>query len=136
MKYLPLIGRILFSYIFIMSGFHHFSEASAQYAAKQGVPMPSLLVPISGLLAIVGGLSVLLGFKARIGALLLIIFLVPVTLMMHNYWAVDDPMMKQMQHAMFNKNLSMLGSAILICYFGAGPLSLDSLFQKKPHFYH
>jgi putative oxidoreductase len=81
---------------------------------------------LSGVLALLGGLSVLVGYQAKWGAWLLILFLVPVTLLMHNFWVVKDPMMAQMQMAMFMKNLSMIGGALLITQFGAGPLSLDA----------
>jgi putative oxidoreductase len=67
-----------------------------------------------------------LGYRARLGAWLIVLFLVPVTLAMHNFWAVKDPMMAQMQMIMFMKNVSMLGGALLITQFGAGPLSLDA----------
>ncbi len=126
MSFIVLIGRVFFTAIFLMSASGHFSQGTIDYAANQGVPMAGLLVPVAGVLAIAGGLSVLLGFQARFGAWLLVAFLVPVTLMMHNFWTVKDPMMAQMQQIMFMKNLSMLGGALLISYFGAGPLSLDS----------
>jgi putative oxidoreductase len=109
-----------------MSGFLHFSQAEIGYAAQAGVPTAKLLVPASGILALVGGLSILLGYKAKIGAWLLVLFLVPVTLLMHNFWAVKDPMMAQMQMAMFLKNVTMLGGALLISQFGAGRLSVDA----------
>ena len=121
-----LAGRILFSAIFIMSGFLHFSSQEIAYAAQAGVPTPGLLVPASGILALAGGVSILLGYRAKIGAWLLVLFLVPVTLMMHNFWAVKNPMMAQIQMAMFLKNVTMLGGALLISQFGAGPLSLDA----------
>jgi putative oxidoreductase len=121
-----LAGRILFSAIFIMSGFLHFSQAEIGYAAQAGVPMARLLVPASGLLALAGGLSILLGYRAKIGGWLLVLFLVPVTLMMHNFWAVKDPMMAQMQMAMFLKNVTIIGGALLISQFGTGELSLDA----------
>ncbi len=134
--YLAPLGRTFFSLIFILSGFSHFSQSTIDYAAAQGVPMPGLLVPAAGILAILGGISVLLGYKTQIGALMLLLFLVPVTLMMHNFWAITDPMMRQMQMAHFMKNLAMIGGALLIFYFGAGPYSLDSRalqnkFEKK-----
>ena len=125
MQYLVLLGRILYSGIFIFSSFHHFSKQVIDYAASQGTPMASILVPLSGVMALLGGLSVLLGYKARWGAVLLIMFLVPVTIVMHNFWAVSDPMAQQMQMAHFMKNVSMLGAALMIIYFGSGPLSLD-----------
>ncbi len=121
-----VLGRLLFTAIFLMSGLEHFSKQTIGYAAAQGVPLASIAVPLSGVLALAGGLSILLGYRARLGAWLIILFLVPVTLMMHNFWAVKDPMMAQMQMIMFMKNVSMLGGALLITQFGAGPLSLDA----------
>ena len=123
---ITLVGRILFSAIFIMSGFLHFSQQEIAYAAQAGVPMAGVLVRASGLLALAGGLSILLGYRAKIGAWLLVLFLVPVTITMHNFWAVKDPMMAQIQMAMFLKNVTMLGGALLISQFGAGRWSLDA----------
>ena len=87
-------------------------------------------LPLSGLIALAGGLSVLLGYRAKVGAWLLVVFLVPITLAIHNFWAVHDPMAAQIQQVMFMKNLSMLGAALLISYFGAGPLSFDARRAK------
>ena len=101
------------------------------YAAQQGVPLAALLVPASGLLALAGGLSILAGYHARIGAWLLVLFLVPVTLTMHRFWEISEPTMAQMQQAMFFKNLSMLGGALLIAHFGAGPLSFDARTKAR-----
>ena len=125
-SWITLAGRALFSAIFINSGVFHFMPQTAAYAASQGVPFANLLVPASGVLAIAGGLSILLGWRAKLGAWLLVLFLVPVTLTMHAFWAVKDPMMGQVQFAMFMKNLSMLGGALLITQFGPGALSVDA----------
>jgi putative oxidoreductase len=130
MKIIVLLGRILFSLIFTFSGFSHFKKESIDYGASHGVIMPEVLVPAAGVLAIVGGISVLLGIKAKWGAWLLVLFLVPVTFMMHNFWTLTDPGMKQIQMHMFMKNISMLGGALLISYFGAGPFSLDAISRK------
>jgi putative oxidoreductase len=124
--YLALVGRICFSAIFILGAPGHFTARYVGFAAQAGVPAAALLVPLSGVIALVGGLSIALGYQAKLGALLLVVFLIPVTVTMHGFWAVNDPMMGQMQQAMFMKNVSMLGGALLIAYFGAGPLSLDS----------
>ncbi len=126
MKYLVLLGRILYTAIFLMSGPGHFTEKSIAYAAAQGVPLASLAVPFSGILAILGGLSILLGYKAKYGAWLLVLFLIPVTLMMHRFWGVADPMTAMMQQVNFMKNMSMAGAALLIAQLGSGPLSLDN----------
>lgn len=134
MSYVVPVGRAFFAAIFLMSLLTHFSPQAIGYATQAGVPFARLSVPLSGLIAFAGGLSVLLGYRARIGAWLIVIFLVPVTVMMHNFWAVADPMMAQMQQAMFMKNLSMLGGALLVTYFGAGPISLDArLGRPLPH---
>ena len=126
MRYMVAVGRVLYSLIFLMTILGHFSQGYIGYAAQAGVPAAALLVPLSGVIAIAGGLSVALGYQAKLGAWLLVLFLVPVTLAMHNFWTVTDPMMRGMQMAMFMKNVSMLGAALLIAYFGAGPVSLDA----------
>src|SRR5580698_10497478 len=131
MKYVVLLGRCLYSWIFLASVSHHFSSQAINYAASAGVPYSSFLVPFSGILAGLGGASILLGYKARIGAWLLVLFLVPVTLAMHNWWAITDPMMHQVQMSMFSKNLAMTGCALLIAYFGSGPVSIDGYAPSK-----
>jgi putative oxidoreductase len=120
------LGRVLFSLIFLMASFNHFKSQTAAYAASQGVPLASIAVPVSGVLALLGALSILLGYRAKIGGWLIALFLVGVTPLMHKFWGVSDPMMHQMQMIMFFKNLSMLGGALLITQFGAGPWSLDN----------
>ncbi len=122
---IAFLGRLLFVLIFVMSGPRHFMSQTIAYAAAQGVPLASIAVPVSGILALAGGLSILLGYRARIGAWLIVLFLVGVTPMMHKFWGVADPMMYQMQFVMFMKNVSMLGAALLISQVGSGPWSLD-----------
>jgi putative oxidoreductase len=121
-----VLGRLFFALIFLMAGANHFNKQTIGYAASQGVPLAALAVPLSGALAIAGGLSILLGYRAKLGAWLIVLFLIPVTLMMHKFWTVTDPMMAQIQMIMFMKNASMLGGALLITQFGAGPFSLDA----------
>jgi putative oxidoreductase len=94
MKYLVLLGRFLYSLIFLSAILHHFSKEAIQYGASAGVPMASILVPLSGILAFLGGLSILLGYKARTGAWLIIVFLIPVSFTMHNWWTITDPVMR------------------------------------------
>src|SRR5579863_5719924 len=106
MKFVPLIGRILFSISFLMAGFTHFMPQSIAYAGYNGVPMPNIIVPASGILAFIGGLGILLGYKAKLAAWLIILFLIPVTLFMHRFWTVTDPMQMQMGMAFFIKNLA------------------------------
>lgn len=119
------LGRLLFSLVFLLAAPAHFTAQGIGYAAGQGVPLPNILVPFTGILLILGGLSVLLGYHTRVGAVLLAIFLVPVTLLMHPFWAIDDPSAAQVQQIMFMKNLALLGGTLLLLHFGPGPLSLD-----------
>ena len=126
LKLLVPLARIFYSFIFIFAGIGHFTNPQmVAYAAAQGVPMAPFLVPLAGLLALAGGVSVLLGYKAKWGAWLLVAFLVPVTLTMHRFWGLTDPQAAMMQMIMFEKNLAMLGGALLITHFGSGPYSLE-----------
>jgi putative oxidoreductase len=131
MRILFPIARLMFSLIFITAAPRHFSCEGIGHAASLGVPFAYLLVPLSGIMAIVGGLSVALGYKARSGAWVLVAFLVPVTWMMHAYWKRSDPAAVHVQKAMFAKNLSMLGAALLITQFGAGRISIDDLKRDR-----
>jgi len=124
-RYLVPLGRVLFSVIFLLSVPMHFSQAGIDHAAAQGVPLAGVLVPAAGVLELIGAVMLVLGFHARIGAALLVLFLVPVTLMMHKFWGPLDPVQAQVQRVMFLKNVAMLGTTFLLMYFGAGPISLD-----------
>ena len=126
MRYLVPLGRILFALIFITAAPRHFTREGIQHAADLGAPLAGLLVPISGVMALAGGLSVALGYKTRWGALLLVAFLLPVTFIMHAFWKLHDPAAAHIQQAMFAKNVAMLGAALLLTQFGAGPVSIDS----------
>jgi len=123
---LVLLGRLLFALIFLMSAPSDFKTQVIGYVASQGVPLASIGVPLMGVISLVGGLSILLGYRAKIGAWLIVLFLVVVTPLMHRFWGVADPNMAQTQMINFLKNLSLLGGALLITQFGAGPLSLDA----------
>ena len=125
-SYLVPLGRLLFAAIFLLSVPHHFEQATINHAAQQGVPLAGALVPLSGALELVGAVSVLIGYRARLGAVLLALFLIPVTLTMHRFWGISDPMQAQMQQIMFLKNVGLVGATLLIMHFGAGPISVDA----------
>ena len=124
--YLVPVGRAAFAWAHVWFSPLNFSPQGVAWASQQGVPLPGLLVPVAGAISLAGGLSVILGYRARLGAWLLVLFLVPVSLLLHNFWAVKDPMMAQVQQGFFIANLSRIGAALLIAYFGAGPFSLDA----------
>jgi putative oxidoreductase len=110
-----LIGRILVAVVFLMSSMNHLFKLSMMsgYAKSKGVPLPSLAVAGSGILILLGALSILLGFHPTIGALLLAIFLLGVTFGMHNFWAIQDPQAKQAEMINFLKNTALLGFVLM-----------------------
>jgi putative oxidoreductase len=111
---LLLIGRILYGGFFLISGANHFLKLSAYkpYVASKGVPAPGLAVVGSGLLILLGGLSVLLGCWPNIGLLLIVIFLLGTTPMMHSFWKLTDPMARMNDQINFMKNVALLGAAL------------------------
>jgi len=123
----PLLGRIGLSAIFLLSGINKVThwEQTAQYMQAQGMPLVPLFLLGAIVLELVGGLSVLLGYKARLGAALLILFLIPATLIFHKFWALQGQE-QQMQMIMFLKNVAILGGLLLVVGMGAGPISLDN----------
>ncbi|HKC35309.1 MAG TPA: DoxX family protein [Chitinophagaceae bacterium] len=120
-----ITGRILFSILFIFSALGHFKQSTIGYAATKGVPFASFMVPFSGIMELVGGVSILIGYEARIGAWLLVLFMIPVTFVFHPFWKIKDPMQRQMEMATFLKNISILGGALILTYFGSGQLSIQ-----------
>ena len=115
-----LLGRILFALLFVSSGFMaHLGEggrAGQEYARSLGAPAPHILVPLSGVAIIAGGLMIALGIWADLGALLIIGFLVGITPIMHAFWKVEDQQAQQIQIAMFFKNVALVGAALIIFY--------------------
>jgi putative oxidoreductase len=111
-----LMGRLIFGGFFLYSGVHHFLDTAtlAQYAGAKGVPMPEVAVLLTGALLVAGALSILLGILPRLGLACIILFLVGVTPMMHAFWSVPDPQMRQMDMGNFMKNLALLGGAMMM----------------------
>lgn len=121
MDIVVLIGRILFSVLFLSSALGHLTQSKvmAQYAAGKGVPMAQLSVLLSGVLLVVGALSVLLGVWADLGSLLLLVFLVPTAVLMHNFWSESDPQARQTEMVQFNKDIALAGAALMLFAFFA-----------------
>jgi uncharacterized membrane protein YphA (DoxX/SURF4 family) len=115
MNILFLIGRILFAGFFIFNGINHFMHLKMMsgYSKSKGVPMPSVAVAFTGLLLLIGGFSILLGVHVRIGMTALFVFLIPVTLLMHNFWTVKDPQARMNEMINFMKNMALLGAVLM-----------------------
>jgi putative oxidoreductase len=124
--YGPLLGRILITAIFLRSAFGKITgfSAVASGMAKKGMPFAEVLLVGAIVFEIVGALTMLLGWKARWGALLLIIFMIPATLFYHDFWNMEGAQYRQ-QLTHFMKNLSIFGALIFVMGMGPGPLSLE-----------
>ena len=104
-------GRVILGSYFLYSAFNHFTHVSMMsgYAASKGVPAAPLAIVVSGLLLAIAGVTFLLGWQPKLGVAALVLFLVPVTFIMHAFWKVEDPMMRSVQDAHFMKNMSLAG---------------------------
>lgn len=121
MQFIPLIARSFLATIFLHSGItkiFEFQETQDMMAGR-GLPFPALLLLGNIIFQIVGGLSLVVGYKTKIGAWILILFLIPTTLVFHNFWEVPE------EKIAFLKNVGLIGGLLLITYFGAGPVSVD-----------
>lgn len=124
MKYLPVIGRILFAAPMIAFGFGHFSAAADMAGMVPSfLPAPTLIVYLTGALLVASGLGIAVGFKVRELGLLLAVFLLSTTFLV---WAPQLAEGGQMAFSAFMKDLGLAGAALFVSYFGAGPMSLET----------
>ena len=125
-KFGPLVGRILLSAIFLMSGIGKIGgfAGTAGYMASKGLPMVEVLLAMTIVIEIGAALMIIAGFKARLGATALFLWMLPVTFLFHNFWAMpaDQQMIQQI---MFMKNLGLMGGMLYIMAFGSGSMSMD-----------
>lgn len=133
---LNVLGRVMLATIFFMSAagnkIPNFGEVT-KYMESAGVPAPSLMLVGGIVFLLAGSVSVVLGFKARIGAGLLLVFLVLATYYFHNFWAVDAGSEAfQMQMIQFMKNLGLAGAMVMLIANGSGAGSLDQVLGKPP----
>jgi putative oxidoreductase len=119
-KYGPLLGRILLSVIFIYAGWHKIGgfDNTAQFMASKGLPLTEVLLVLTIIIELGGGLLILIGYQARWAAMVIFLFLIPVTVIFHPPWS--DPG----QINSFLKNLAIMGGMLYIMVHGPGPLSL------------
>jgi uncharacterized membrane protein YphA (DoxX/SURF4 family) len=110
------VGRILFGGYFLLGGINHFTklEMMSGYAKSKGAPSPKVSVAFSGLLLLIGGASVLLNILPVIGFISLLLFLVPVTLIMHAPWKVEDPQAKMSETINLMKNFALVGAVLIL----------------------
>ena len=127
-----LFGRILLAAIFILSGCAKLFDYEGTYAHMQaaGIPYTGLLLVIAACVEILGGLSVATGTYARLGALALIGFLIPTTVVFHHFWTLDGPE-KIGQMANFMKNVAIAGGLMQVVAYGAGRIAVDNKLRHQ-----
>jgi len=121
-----LLGRILLSLIFLQSGFNKVMgyQGTAAAMAKAGVPMVEVMLPLGILFELGGAILLVLGWKARWGALALLIFTALAAYFFHNFWTMADPQAR-MQMIHFMKNVAICGGMLMVIAFGPGRYSVD-----------
>lgn len=127
MEILLLIGRLLFGGFFFMSGINHFTnlDMMSGYAASKNVPAARIAVIVSGAMLVLGGLSVILGLLPVLGLWLLILFLAPTSVLMHDFWTISDAQQRMGEQVNFLKNVALIGAAFALMYGAAAwPLAL------------
>lgn len=125
-KYFPLMGRTFIGLSFLYSGMNNLLNFSATQERLAGqLPFPSLALAGNILCCLIGAISLILGFKVRWGAVILILFLIPTTLVFHQFWV--DPS----EANPFLKNLAFIGALLYVYYTGAGAVSLDARMARQ-----
>lgn len=127
MDTLLLVGRIIFGGYFIYNGINHFLGFGpmTQYAKSKGVPLPAMAQGLAGLMLLLGGVSIVFGIYPFVGIVLLVAFLVPVSLMMHNFWKLEDVQSRMADKVNFTKNIALLGAILMLLTIPSPwPLSL------------
>jgi putative oxidoreductase len=121
-----LLGRLMLAYIFVLSGYGKIVgfAGTAGYMAKYGMPMVEVLLVATIAIELVGGLMLVVGWKARWAALAIFLFIIPATLIFHAFWAVPQEQV-MMQTIQFQKNLAIMGGMLFVFFCGPGRLSLD-----------
>ena len=127
MKYIPLAARICLCIIFINSGIGKIFSfpSTAEMMANQGLPIANVLLIFTIAFQLLGGFSLLLGYKVKIGSILLILFLIPATVVFHNFIANPDEINS------FLKNIGLIGGLLMVIYAGAGALSIDNSIDRS-----
>ena len=111
-----LAGRLLFGALFVYNGVNHFRNYAAVrgYCAYKRVPMPGASAIVAGLWLLTAGASVVVGVRPEIGLVLIVLFLLGVTPVMHDFWNAADPAQRQSDEINFTKNAALMGAALMM----------------------
>ena len=114
-KLITFVGRLMVGGFYLYYGLNNLVDYAGMtgYAAFKGVPMPSIAVAIGAVLLLIGGISILAGWRPVIGIAALVAFLLPVTMLMHNFWTIADPQMHVIEQGMWMRNMALAGAALV-----------------------
>ena len=133
-KTLFLVGRVLVGFFFLVMGMNHFGnlESMTTMVADVGLPAPMVAVVVSGILLVLAGLSFIIGFHPPMGVLAAALFLVPTTLVMHDFWAIEDPAARQAELTTFLRNIGLLGAVLVFLAIPRPwPMSIDRFIHRR-----
>ncbi len=131
-SFLPVSGRIFISFIFLIAGIGKILawHTYMNILSTKLIPFDPLVLLVAISVEILGGLSILLGYKIRYTGMILFLYLLPVSLIMHNFWAFNG-MQFTNQFIHFLKNLAIMGGMLYLAHYGAGPYSVDRWLARK-----
>ncbi len=134
-----ILGRFLLALIFLVSGIGKIGAWDGTVAAMRdvGMPLPQVLLPIAIVVEILGALMLILGYKARWAALMLVVFLIPASYFFHAFWSIpaesaEQARERQTQITLFMKNVAIAGGLLIVAARGAGPGSIDESHDREP----
>ena len=129
----PLIGRLLLAWFFLSAAFASAGafDATVQLLALKHVPVPQLMLVVALVVMFLGGCSLVLGFQTRHGAMMLFGFTIIVSVVMHDYWMIHDPVVRAADFEIFARNMAIAGGLLLLVGMGAGPFAFDNRGSRE-----
>jgi putative oxidoreductase len=129
----PLIGRLVLAWFYLSEGLRYVSQwdATIQLMALKHMPAAPLLLALTVIVLILGGLSLIVGFQTRHGATLLFGFTILASVAMHNFWVIHNPIERASDFELFARNMALAGALLILVGMGPGPIAIDTIEPKK-----
>jgi putative oxidoreductase len=129
----PLVGRLVLAWFYLSEGLHYVGQwdATIQLMALKHIPAAPLLLALTLIVLLLGALSLILGYQARHGAILLFGFTIIVTVAMHNFWVIHNPIERAADFEIFARNIAIAGGFLILIGMGPGPVAIDTIEPKK-----
>lgn len=129
----PLIGRMVLAWFYLSEAMRYAGqwEATVQLMALRNMPVPPLLLLLTLIILVLGGLALVLGFHTRHGAMLLFGFTIAASLAMHDFWQIQNPLERAADYEIFARNMAIAGALLVLVGVGPGPIAIDTIPKKK-----